>query len=296
MDLEQLKTFVAVVRAGGVSAAARTLGLPRTTVSARVAALETQMDTILLRRTTRSITPTDAGARLYDQVRRSVETLEAVGDSFEAPGGPLRGLVRCAVPQDFPRDALVRTLASLRAVHPQIRVDFRFSNAVARLADEDIDVAIRFGAPEAPSLIVRRLGGTRYALVASPTYMHEKGVPEQASDLADHRLLVFTATAGAPKRSPLMAWASLAPDAVMAANDMAFLRTLAVAGYGIACLPAPLCADELGTGRLVELEIDGWSGEAGRESAFCLVFPSRREITARVRAFADHLTRALEDA
>lgn len=291
MDLDQVKIFVEVVRAGGFSAAARRLGLPRTTVSARVVALEARLKIQLLRRSTRRIVPTESGQALYQQVRDAIETLERVTDSFDSPEAPLNGRIRCTVPQDFPQDLLEKTLISLQRSHPLVRVELLFSNTVSQLVDDDIDVAIRVGRPERQSPVIRRLGGICFAVVASETYLETNGIPVSTEDLKTHRLLAYTINAEVAADSPLRHWARVAKTPVLSSSSLPFLKTMACNGFGITCLPYPLCAQEIATGRLQALEVGEWG--LAQEDSIYLVFPSHREMTARVSAFADHFVQAL---
>ncbi len=291
MNLDQVKTFVAVLRSGSISAAARRLGLPRTTISARIVALENQLKTQLIRRSTRRIVPTETGKALYHQVQGAIDTLARVADSFDSPGVPLSGRVRCTVPEDFPQDVLEKTLISLQQIHPMIQVELLFSNTVSQLVNEDIDVALRVGRPTQQSSVIRRLGSIDFAVVAHEAYLERRGVPASVDDLGAHRLLTYTGGGEAGTDSPLKHWAQLAKKPVFSSTSLLFLKRMACKGFGVACLPSPLCEQDIAAGRLRTLEIPEW--EACQEDSIYLIYPSHRDVTSRVRAFTDHLVMAL---
>lgn len=287
MDLNQSRVFVEVVRAGGFAAAARRLGLPKSTVSARVQALEARLGAQLLKRSTRTIALTDEGRAYYDSVAGAIDTLVGAEAAASPETGVLSGKIRFTAPLEFPREALTRAIAGFAERHPRVQFEIQMTNQPLDLVADNIDLALRGGNPGGAGLIVRKVGQIAWALYASPLYLERNGRPARLADLADHDVLLFTS----PSRSRVLRAAEpldgIAPR--IASDNLALLRRLALAGAGVAAFPRPLVAGDVEAGRL-EPVLPQWQGET---SQLHLVFPSRRDITPRVRAFADHLAEAL---
>lgn len=287
MDLNQTRVFVEVVRAGGFAAAARRLGLPKSTVSARVQALEARLGAQLLKRSTRHLALTAEGSAFFETVAGAVDTLVDAEAASTAERGVLSGTIRFTAPLEFPREALTAALAGFTRLHPHIRFEVTLTNQPLDLVTENIDLALRGGEPRGAGLIIRKVGEIAWGLYASPEYIERCGAPETIEDLAGHDLLLFTS---ASQSRVLRAGEPLhGNEPRIASDNFAFLRRLAVAGAGIAALPTALVARDLQRGRL-ERVLEGWSGEP---SALHIVFPSRRDMSPRVKAFADHLAQAL---
>jgi DNA-binding transcriptional LysR family regulator len=287
MDLNQTRVFVEVVRAGGFAAAGRRLGLPKSTISARIQALEARLGAQLLKRSTRHLALTEEGSAYFEAVASAVDALVDAEAASTAEKGVLSGKIRFTAPLEFPREALTAALAGFTRRHPRVQFEVTLTNQPLDLVAENIDLALRGGDPGGAGLIIRKVGEIAWGLYASPAYIEARGRPATLDDLADHDLLLFTS----PSQSRILRAAEpLAGHAPRISSDnFAFLRRLAVAGAGIAALPDPLVTRELGNGRL-ERVLEGWTGEP---SALHLVFPSRRDMTPRVKAFADHLVECL---
>jgi DNA-binding transcriptional LysR family regulator len=287
MDLNQTRVFVEVVRAGGFAAAARRLGLPKSTVSARVQALEARLGAQLLKRSTRHLALTAEGSAYFETVAGAVDTLVDAEAATTAEQGVLSGTIRFTAPLEFPREALTMALAGFTRDHPHIRFEVSLTNQPLDLVTGNIDLALRGGEPGGAGLIVRKVGEIAWGLYASPHYLERCGRPEALEDLARHDLLLFTS----PSRSRVLRAGEplhgLEPR--IASDNFAFLRRLAVAGAGIAAIPHPMVERDVARGRL-ERVLDAWTGEP---SALHIVFPSRRDMTPRVKTFADHLAQAL---
>lgn len=287
MDLNQTRVFVEVVRAGGFAAAARRLGLPKSTVSARVQALEERLGAQLLKRSTRQLSLTSEGSAYFEAVASSVDILVDAEAASTSEKGVLSGKIRFTAPLEFPRDAITSALASFLQLHPRVKFDVILTNRPLDLIAENIDLALRGGDPGGAGLIIRKVGQIAFGLYASPQYIERCGRPEMMSELEKHDLLLFTS----PSESRVLRGAAplAGQEPRIASDNFAFLRRLAVAGAGIAALPHALVAHEVASGRL-ERVLDSWTGDP---SALFIVFPSRKDMTPRVKAFADHLAAAL---
>ena len=287
MDLNQTRVFVEVVRAGGFAAAARRLGVPKSTVSARVQALEARLGAQLLKRSTRHLSLTSEGSAYFETVAGAVDTLVDAEAASTAERGVLSGLIRFTAPLEFPREALTMALAGFARAHPHIRFEVTLTNQPLDLVAGNIDLALRGGEPGGAGLIIRKVGEIAWGLYASPHYLERFGRPETLEDLAGRDLLVFTSASQSRVLRAAEPLHAAAPR--IACDNFAFLRRLAVAGAGIAAIPTALVTRDIERG-LLERVLEGWSGEP---SALHIVFPSRRDMTPRVKAFADYLAEAL---
>ena len=287
MDLNQTRVFVEVVRAGGFAAAARRLGLPKSTVSARVQSLEERLGAQLLKRSTRQLSLTSEGSAFFEQVASAVDTLVDAEAASTAEKGVLSGKIRFTAPLEFPRAAITAALASFLNLHPKVRFEIILTNQPLDLVAENIDLALRGGDPGGAGLIIRKVGQIAFGLYASAQYLERCGRPRSVDDLADHDLLLFAS----PSQSSVLRVTDPlgGHEPRITSDNFAFLRRLAIAGIGITALPDLLVAHEVAAGRL-ERVLDAWEGNP---SALFLVFPSRKDMTPRVKAFADHLAQAM---
>ena len=287
MDLNQTRMFVEVVRAGGFAAAARRLNMPKSTVSLRVQALEARLGAQLLKRSTRRLALTTEGQAYFDAVAGAVDTLVDAEAATATDEGVLSGTIRFTAPLEFPRDGITHALSSFLAEHPRVRFDITLTNQPLDLIANNIDLALRGGDPGGAGLIIRKVGEIVFGLYASPQYVERCGRPETMSELERHDLMLFN--------SPSQSRALRAADPLagheprLTVDNFAFLRRLAIAGVGIAALPHAVVGDAVAAGRL-ERVLESWTGDP---SGLFLVFPSRRDMTLRVKAFADHLVAAL---
>jgi DNA-binding transcriptional LysR family regulator len=287
IDLNQARVFVEVVRAGGFAAAGRRLGLPKSTMSARVQALEARLGAQLLKRSTRHVALTEEGRAYYDSVAPAIDILVDAEAATEAGEGVLSGTIRFTAPLEFPREPLTLALATFAERHPMVRFDVILTNQPLDLVEENIDLALRGGRPGGAGLIVRKVGQVAWGLFASPGYLAQRGMPAAFEALADHELLLFSSGSASRILRGADLFEGLVPR--IAADNLALLRRLAILDRGIAPFPITFVARDLAAGRLVPV-LEEWHGDT---SPLYIVFPSRRAMTPRVHAFADHLAEAL---
>jgi DNA-binding transcriptional LysR family regulator len=285
-SLDDLQLFCAVARERSFTRVSESLGTPLATISRRVAHLERQLDAQLLRRSTRRVEATDAGALLLERAEGPLRDLaEALACLADESGTP-RGRLRVTMPADLARYWLATPLASFASRHPEIRLQLDLSSRVVDLVAEGFDLAVRAGRPDDTSLIARRLANMPTALFASPSYL--AGLPplRHPRDLGSVNALVIT-----DRRSD-RAWTlkhgldrvTVTPHGNVEVNDMTALIGLAAAGAGVALLPEPKVGEQAAEGALVRV-LPGWSGP---EAPIYAVYASRR-MPLRMRLFLDHL-------
>jgi DNA-binding transcriptional LysR family regulator len=293
LDLNDVALFVQVVRAGSFAAAARRLGMPANSASRRVQQLEQELGLRLLRRSTRKLTLTDAGATFYarcaDQIEALTEAAQALSEGSQVPSGK----VRVAAPADFFNIFRMELIAEFLVAHPKVRLEFVLSDERADLIEQGIDVAIRAGKVLEPTLVARRIGAGRVTLVASPAYLAARGMPDSVEALANHDCVTL------PSASGRTVWRLDGPDGAseaqvggkLAANTAQAQLEAVLAGLGIGLLPAVITSPHVRTGRLTEV-LPGHSVE-GIESH--LVYLSRRQLPRAVSAFIEFMVEKMVD-
>jgi DNA-binding transcriptional LysR family regulator len=287
-----MEVFVRVVELGGFSAAARVLGMSKSSVSKRVSALEDRLGAQLLLRTTRHLTLTDAGQAFHDRaVRILAETEDAEAAVSRLQAAP-RGVLRVNAPVSFGVAHLGPLLPDFLARHPDLSVDLVLNDRVVDLVDEGFDVAIRIAPLAESSLVARRLCVSRRVLVASPGYVARHGAPRRPEEVVDHPCLLYAYLLRGGEwrlRDGTGAEAVLRVERpVLRANNGDVLCQAAVGGLGIAMMPTFIVGGDLAAGRLVRLLAD-WEDASG---AIHAVWPHGRFTAPKVRAFVDFLVAA----
>jgi DNA-binding transcriptional LysR family regulator len=250
-NLSHLVTFAALAETGSFINAARKLGLPPSTVTAHVAALEQNLGLQLVVRTTRQNRLTEPGKRLAVDAQRIVAVVQETMARIEADKAEPVGQLRVSVPFTFAADLIAPIIGRFARQYPRIGIELVVSNTTADLIAEGLDMAIRIGALTDSSLIRRRLGMAQILLVASRDYLNATGRPENISDLSDdhHVFVGFRPTITIPMRGPE---GDVEPvfEARIAANDPKTLAAIVRAENGIAALPRFLVAADLARGDL----------------------------------------------
>jgi DNA-binding transcriptional LysR family regulator len=282
VDLEDLRTFVEVADAGGVSPGARRLGLSKSIVSRRLARLEQALGVQLLSRTTRGAVLTEAGATLREHASRVAAELDAAQEAI-SPEGDVRGLLRIAAPLTFGPTHLAPVFAELARRHPKLHVHAAYSDRFVDLAGEGFDAAVRLGLLPDSNLVARRICAIRGNLVASPGYIEAHGTPHTPDDLLSHEaLLQGTESWRLLDRGKPIA---VRPRGRFKADNGVALLAAALAGLGVVALPDFLIEEHLGSGALVALLPDYPPPEAG----LFVVRPPGDFPPRKVRALVDIL-------
>ena len=283
MDLNEIAVFTRVVQAGSFTAAARQLGMPKSTVSRKVSDLEAQLDARLLQRTTRKLSLTDAGRTYFDYGVRIVNEIEAAASAVSSLQDKPRGLLRVTVgPSSSFLDNIV---ADYMKRNPEVQLEVLSTGHNVDLVEDRFDVAIRAGALADSSLVARKLGNVTWLLVATPAYLKKRRRPRVPDDLKDHDCLLF----GTGSTSVELALESgneavrVTVSTRILANDFDLVHAAAAAGLGIALLPAFRCMDDLRSHRLEHVLRD-WAPPA---IPVHIVYPSARHVSAKVKTFVE---------
>ncbi|MEM7247967.1 MAG: LysR family transcriptional regulator [Acidobacteriota bacterium] len=291
MNLDHLRLFLDIVEKGSLSAAGRARGLSPTTVSERLAALETHYGVTLLTRTTRSIRPTDEGRTLLDGARGVLAEADDLDQRIRRGARTLSGRIRLSAPFDLGRTTIAPVVDAFLAEHPAISIELVLSDGRVHLVDEGVDLAVRFGSLADSSLRVRSLGEHHRLPCAAPSYLARRGTPATPSELRDHDCLVMRF---GQQLDDTWSFRVDGKDEVVTvrgsrlANDGGLVRAWCLDGHGIALKSELDVGADLASGALVSLLSD----YLPPPTPIQLVFPPGSARPRRVRALADELAEA----
>lgn len=289
--LDDLRAFLRIAQDGSYSKAAQSLGVPKATLSRRVAQLERDLGVQLLVRTTRSVQVTEAGRAFMPEAAAVLTALEDASAKVREAGGVPRGRLRLTASVEFGATVLSPLLAEFAREQPAIDLEVELTARKVDLVYEGFDLAVRVGPLPDSTLAARRLGTLRYGLYASPDYLRRHGRPAYAHELADHPALQFVGADAAP-RWVLVDGAQRVEVPIrprVRANNHWVLRDAAVAGLGIAFCAELAAGPEVASGRLERL----LPAFGAVEIPVHAVFPSQRFLAPRVRACLDFLVARL---
>ncbi|MEF2549918.1 LysR family transcriptional regulator [Aurantimonas sp. A2-1-M11] len=287
MDIEDLQTFVAVADAGGVSAAARRLGVSKSIVSRRLFRVEAELGVQLLARTTRGAALTEAGSTFRDHAARASAEIDTARETI-LPSGELRGRLRVAMPLSFGPTHFSPVLADMAQRHPQLHVHTSYSDRFVDLIAEGFDCAIRVGYLQDSNLIAKRVGPIYGKLVASPDYIDAHGSPETVEQIVNHQALMQGTEAWQFMDGDRIV--SVQPQGRFKADNAMALAAAAAAGLGIAWLPDCITYEYLSSGALVPIMTRYPPPAAGAY----VIRPPGQHPARKVRVLTDMLIRSFE--
>ena len=280
MELDGIAVFVKVVQAGSFSGAARLLGIPNTTVSAKVARLEKRLGVTLIHRTTRKLSVTPAGHAYFERCVRGLEEIETAEAEVSLSATEPRGLLRVTAPGDVAMGMLPPIVSRFLKRYPRTRVEIVVANRVLDLVAEGVHLAIRAAALRDSTLVARRFMAFTGGLWASRVYLGRKGTPRSPAELEHHDCLVFPRFSAQPLQlTDGRSRIEIGLKGRLAVDDPQTLRNFIVQGEGIGTLPGYLARDAV----LVRV-LPKWTWTTG---ALSFVYPGQRFVPANVRAFID---------
>jgi len=289
--LQAMAIFAHVVEAGGFTGAAQHLGVSKSAVSKAVAGLEEHLGVRLLLRTTRKVRLTDAGERLYASCQRILAEAERAEHEVGSTHGRPRGTLRVNAPVVLGRRFVLPMALDFMAQYPEVEVDLTLQDDYVDLIATKTDVAVRVGRLVDSSLVMRHLAPARANLVASPSYLARRGLPETPEALSTHALLLYTLVAR-PDHLHLERGGervTVRMHGALKTNNGEAIRDAAVAGHGVAALPDFIVDDALAAGALVRLLPD-WT--VAPESSIYAVYAQSGPVTPQVRLFINALVAA----
>lgn len=296
----ELKTFCAVAAGGGFSTAARQLGMATSSVTRLVDSLEQRLGAVLLNRSTRSVTLTEAGRGYHERAQQILRQLDFADDAAGAEtgggNGEPQGLLRIAAPVTFCTMHIAPLLPELARRYPRLELDIRLSDSNSNMVDEAIDVAIRIDtAGQQPNLIARRLASHERVICASPAYLARHGTPCSPADLARHNCLQFSY--GGQRAVWRLQQGDLTEEipvrGSLTVNNADVLRQAALGGLGLVMLGSWLIGPELESGALVPVLGTYRANPGAMDVGLYALYQANRRGSSKIRAFVDLLAAAL---
>ncbi|MBB2487620.1 LysR family transcriptional regulator [Mitsuaria sp. WAJ17] len=290
--LSGLLAFVRAAERGSFVAAGRELAVSASAVGKAVAKLEEELGVRLMHRSTRSVQLTEEGRQFHERCRRILEDLDDARAQLSQTVASPRGRLRVSAPI-VGHHLLMPLLPGFLSAYPEVELDLVFTDRTVDLIEESVDVVIRSGELPDSRLVSRPLSAFRLLLCASPAYLADRPAPKTVAELQAHVAVRFRH----PNTGKLLDW-PLPPGSqdmnarlrtVLACNNIEALKSAALRGAGIACMPDFLVRDELADGRLQEV----LAGQVCMSGRFNALWATSRQLSPKVRAFVDWLAGAL---
>jgi len=291
--IEAMNAFTKVVAAGSYAEAARRLGLTRSAVSKAVMELEQILGARLLDRTTRRVTPTEAGLAYYQRALSILADIEETELQISRLHEEPRGVLKINAPMSFGILYLGEAVAAFMASYPELRIELVLNDRFIDPLEEGVDVTVRIGALADSSLIARRLAPAHRILVAAPDYIARHGAPETSAALAEHRCLAYGHMAATHRWQLTVdgVATNVQINAALCSNNGEVLRAAALAGNGIANLPTFLVGPDIAAGRLVPV----LTGNPPTSLGIFALYAPNRYLAAKTRLFIDFLAARFGD-
>jgi DNA-binding transcriptional LysR family regulator len=286
--LTRMRAFIDVVEAEGFSAAARKIGRSKALLSKYVRELEDELGALLLNRTTRQFSLTEAGHTYYRRASEIVREVDSLADAVRESSGDVRGRIKLSAPRTFADAPVGQSLIDFAKKYPDIVLDIHLDDRFVDLVEEGFDLAVRISRLENSSLIARRLAPFSVRVCGAPELIEKVGMPANPRDLARVPCIIDTNgrwLANWPFRGDDSETTSVAVSGPIEVNSPMAARAAAVAGLGFAVLPDFIAQPEILGGRLVPV-LDDRILQGGGIFA---VYPHRRYLPAKVRVFVDFL-------
>lgn len=292
--LTDLAVFVQVVETGSFTTTADRLGISRSVVSKYISRLEDRLGVRLLHRTTRRLSLTEAGQAFFARSQRGLAEIEAAVEEVSQLQAAPRGKLRLNTPMSFGILHIAPALPGFLERYPDVTVDMRLDDQQVDLVAQGFDLAIRIAELPDSSLVASRLAPCRHVVCASPAYLAKHGTPRTPADLRDHNVLTYRY-----HDSP-SEWRFLGPEGryttvtvsgSLELNNSLAIRAAALRGAGIALTPTFIVGEDLRAGSLQRLLPD----YRAREISVYAVYPERRHLSPKVRAFVEYMKQVFSD-
>ena len=288
---QELSAFIAVVEAGGFSAAARQTGGSQSAISKSVGALEKRLGVMLFKRSTRSVTLTDDGRSYYQRTKPLLEEIDVADTELSNRTLQVAGQIRIAVAATFGRLHILPLLPGLLALYPGLEVDLVLSDSVRDMVDDRIDLAVRVGAVNELDAVAWPVATTKLICVGARRYFEKHGTPASPTDLIHHNCLVYNGAGNGPD------WSFVGPQGNysvrvsgnISSNSVEVIRAGVLVGVGIGLFTQLSLAHELSHPDVVTV-LDEFLVERVDVS---LIWPNRRLVSSRVRRVTEYFAAAL---
>ncbi|EKM5064179.1 LysR family transcriptional regulator [Cronobacter turicensis] len=296
LDIHALRIFVAVAEAGSFVAGGKAMGLTRSAAGKALARLEAYLETRLFQRTTRSLSLTTEGHEFYHRCCQILEDLEEAESSIRQNAPMPKGILRLTVSEGYGKMIVLPFIREFLQGSPGVSIEVSFSDRVVDLVEEGFDLALRVGnGATSYQYITQVIDRTRPQLLASPDYLRQWGVPASLEELKNHRRLVYGL--GAASTAWTLVDAQQEKITLNGRHHLRFdsgdaIRTAAIMGLGIGFLPTFMVENDIQQGRLIHVLPE----TPGEDVAIHAIYPNRRHLPVRVRAFIEGLKYFLSDS
>lgn len=286
--ITRMKAFIEVVDSGSYSAAARKIGRSKALMSKYVRELEDELGTLLINRTTRQLSLTEAGQTYLLAAEDILDRIEQAQESVRQSSAVVSGTLRVSAPRSLGNSEAMLPLIEFAKAYPEIKLDVDLDDRVVDLVEERFDVAIRGGVLTDSTLIARKLTSNRLRFCASPAFLKEHGIPQEPKDIATLPNIIDTNWRGrnnwpfVDKNGKAFTQNVLS---ILEANDPEVCKRAALNGLGVTMIPEFSVAKELADGSLVSI-LDEFIPDG---NAFYAVYAQRRHVSAKVRVFVDFM-------
>ena len=285
--LDNILIFVKVAQFESITRAARSLGMPISTVSRRLSVLESELGVSLLRRTTRRVTLTAQGREYFNQCQEPLNLLQEAERVLTQTQKKPEGLLRITVPVILSQEPFFNFLSAFLKDHAGIRIELVVTNVLVDLSAENIDLAIRVGELKDSSVIVRRLGTSAYHLVAAPEYLKARSRPVEPADLKAHDCVMFNAKNNEREWELVNGKRTVRVhvSGPVASRDVTSVNALVLRGHGIGLLPSTYCDEGIAKGKLLRV-LPKWTSSPIPMFA---LYSSRKYLPLRLSVFLEAL-------
>ncbi|MHC8310306.1 LysR family transcriptional regulator [Pseudomonas sp. GT1P32] len=288
--LAAMETFVHVVETGSFSAAARRLNIGQPAVSKAIAQLETRLAVRLLLRSTRGLTPTEAGLAFFERAKRAIEEADEADNEARGAANGLTGNLRICAAVTFGRMHIVPHLGPFLEQNPELTIDLMLDDRNVNLVEEGIDVALRMGTLSDSNLTARKIAECRRVLLGTPAYFDQHGEPACPADLSQHQAVIYSLAGGAHWRFKKAGEEqTVTVSGRIRVSAAEGLREAVLAHQGLTMASAWMFAPELASGVVREVMTE-WTLPIQELWA---VFPTGRMASAKARAFVEYVQRLL---
>lgn len=286
--LASMQAFTEVVAAGGFAAAARKMGISRSTVNKLVINLENELQVQLLQRSTRQVNPTPTGLVYYERCLNILAEVAAAEIAVSQLQQEPQGTLRINAPMSFGTLYLGSAIANFMLQYPQLQLQLTLEDRFIDPIAEGYDIVVRIAPPqESPSLVSQIIAPIHRVFCASPSYIEQHGIPNHPSELTNHSCLHYGQIITGNQ------WLLIAKDGevrvnvtgVLCSNNGEVLKDAAIAGLGIALLPMFIIDSAVQKGLLIVLDVDFYPPEI----ALCLVYPLNRHLTTKIKIFSEFM-------
>lgn len=291
--LYQMRLYTRVVETGSFSAVARELGTIQPTISKQLTSLEEHLGVRLLNRTTRQLSPTEAGRKYYERCKRILDEVSDLEGSLSDLQTRPTGMLRVHAAVAFGQLYILPVMFKFRRLYPGLAIDLMLSDRYVDVIQEGVDVAIRFGELRDSQLVARRIGGSTRVCVASPAYLRARGTPKSPGELFSHNCITYNYLFS----NEWEFYTGKGPTTVRVggdfrANSALTIRAAALEGIGIAHMPTMFVQEDIDKGRLVRV-LEDYGPPAVDVHA---IYPSARFLSGKVRLFLDFVSEEFKNA